>query len=153
MRVWLTDTLGHAQAELAAGIRLTFQLPTGPNNPPQTTPSTTPTVTTSPPAVKQPARLSLTHISRSRGRLTLNGTNNAAAHGPVAATFAIRRGSRPYRVRGRAQIGAGRFTITLRLPVALRAVGHGRLTVTYAGEANTLGAQTSTKLPSNALRR
>lgn len=92
-----------------------------------------------PPAgARAPARLKLTKAVRRGARVTVKGTLDRRASGRVRLVWSQKAGRRTVRRAVRARIARGRFSATIRLPRALaRSRAAGRLTVTYAGDADT----------------
>lgn len=95
-----------------------------------------------PPAVRRaPARLTVTRAVRRGARVTVAGTLHRRASGRVTLVWRQRLGRATVTQTVRARIARGRFSVTLTLPRALAAArGAGRLTVTYAGDADTARA-------------
>lgn len=93
---------------------------------------------------KAPARLRIGTVARRGARVIVKGRLDRRADGRVTVVWTQRIGRRTVRRTVRAKVARGRFSATLRLRRALAAARtRPRVTVTYAGDADTRAATTT----------
>jgi hypothetical protein len=115
--VWLEDEAANQDRGSAGRVSLRVS-------------ATTPRPGTAP---RRRARLRITRVSRSGGRLRVTGKIAEAATGRVALRVRARRGG-PLLARGQARVRRGRWRISARLPRALRGRRVALVTVNYRGD-------------------
>lgn len=134
LRVWLEDAAGHSDPGGAAALSLARAAPAPPG------PGPLPGADTpKPPATVKHKVIVRTRIKRTGMRLRLTGTLTKRASGRLRVRLTAH-GARA--LTRRVTIRNGRFSTTLRLSRALARAARVRLTVTYAGDADTAAATT-----------
>jgi hypothetical protein len=150
----------HAKVDDRAGnetsLTRTVTVPPVMVPPVMASPAPSPGLGGAPPVTRYAAALKLVKATRSANTIKLSGTIDRRASGKLKLTFAVTQGRTTLRLAGAAKIAKGRFSTTLRLGRAIASVRKaGRLTIAYAGDADTKAAtvRRSVKLPKAKQRR
>ncbi|HMJ35280.1 MAG TPA: hypothetical protein VK501_15325 [Baekduia sp.] len=150
LRVWLVDSLGHADPATAATLALNY-VPAGAPNPnsnpeppappsPDPAPPAPPLIILPPALEKTAAALKLSTVRLVGRRVTIAGRLTRRASGRVTLRYRARIGNGHRSLSRRATIRSGTFRSTFTLSHAIAKARSATITATYAGDADTKAA-------------